>query len=216
MKTLLLISISLLMISIVYATNVDTTIPRDVYKNEYFNITLNVNSDSSKLDIAEFIPKDWKISEWSTSPETSTTLNSNLQSFMGKERMMYHWKFNSAQHKFKINMKVLAKGKGEFEFITLWITPKEFDKISKSVSVTEKPATTSTITGHAIAIENKNTNSTAQNTTHTIQINTTYTQHNLTQQNETPINENYETQTHKENALSMIFSTLKIWISNLF
>ena len=144
----------MLLLPIAFAgTSINVELPKKVNEKSYFNINLTIKTSSEKMDIVEFMPKYWQISNWSVSPNVNAEFESQAQTFLGKEREMNHWKFNPIAKEITIKMKVLSKEKGEYEFITLWMTPDGFDKISNKLNVVEKTSNSvspSTITGFAI------------------------------------------------------------------
>lgn len=153
MKRMIFILILAISIQIVFASSyVSSNIPENVKENDYFNMTINIKTTSEKIDIVEFLPIDWQITDWSISPKLNVEFTSQAQIFLGKEREMNHWKFNSARDEITVKMKILAKEKGNYEFITLWMTPDGFDKISDKLNVIEKTKSSSptAITGFAV------------------------------------------------------------------
>ncbi|MCD6575532.1 MAG: hypothetical protein J7K73_00020 [Nanoarchaeota archaeon] len=145
MKAGILLVASLLVFSIVFATSISTDVTGDTKKVAY---TAQIDPDTEKLDIAIFVPKDWEYVKCE-SDVAAKDLETSTQKFMGESRKMVHIKYEEVETPFKIHCEFSPKVVGDYEVITLWISPNGFDKTTDIVTIKEKTQSTP-ITGYVV------------------------------------------------------------------
>ncbi len=134
-KTLIFLISFLLIFSIAYADiSIETIIPDRIEPNQPFQITININTNEENLDFTQMVPQNWNIYNIEVIGTEQYTTEQETRNFMGKTREIYVWSFKNIETEhITISYETTAPEEGEFEIITLWITPNNFDYESHSL-----------------------------------------------------------------------------------
>ena len=153
-KAILLICVFFLTSIALAEPSVSMDMPKETHIGAV-NVVLNIHPDTaSKIDIAEFVPKDWDITSWKVFPSVDTEFESSIHSFKGRQYNMNHWKFDNLKSDVSLTYEIYAKDKGNYNFVTLWLYPKGFKSFETELSVVNSHLHTSSngngVTGFAI------------------------------------------------------------------
>jgi len=167
---LLIIAFSFLVLSSACAVSITKDVP-NLVKGGEATVKLIVSNNVDKLDIAEFIPSDWVISNWGVSgiPKENVVMeNYDDYDYLGKTYNMYHWSISDQSSDFSIEYQMIPQQTGKFKFITLWFSPDGFDSDEKTLTVNSaKTNSGAPITGLFVGPENQPTTENNQVTSET-------------------------------------------------
>ena len=114
------------------------------------SFTITPTGTLSNFDLAELIPRDWSIKDWSVSgiDRSSVALDTQeSQAFMGSIYKGYHWDFNadiSSAVTLTYTLDVPVSS-GSYKFVGIWTYAGGFEKDEKTLSVAVAPTTTTTV-----------------------------------------------------------------------
>ena len=119
--------------------NVQKTSPERIEINQPFEVTIQIYlSDASTLDFSEMLPQGWEIQEWNV---IGAEYNSEKETkvFMGRTREIYLWTFRDLNtEQITITYTAIPEQTGNFDLISLWITPENFETSSANIFVVEE------------------------------------------------------------------------------
>lgn len=112
--------------------------------NDTITVTIKISVDSpqSAVDIVEFVPLSWKITNWDVSGYNKSNVAYDYVDkiiFAGKERSAAHWRFKDVSNQITITYTTnAATADLHSEFLTVWTYPGGFKTKSSFVTVLPK------------------------------------------------------------------------------